>query len=218
MPEGELHRVSDARCSPDAHPLIGNIPIAAQRSAGDTFREAGAIVPLNQTDAVRHRAAGPDLAVHCLSRGIAVKTWVLVSNAYMARLFEYRARNEPWQEIATWRNPRDRLQRQDLVTDRPGGIASTANAQRSAFAPHYDPKDEVDRAFAAKLVQTMVSALDANTFDSLVLVAPPHFLGILRQAAPKRLVDVCCREVHKDLTREEVASLQRHVSRLIETA
>ena len=144
-----------------------------------------------------------------------MKTWILVSSAYAARLFESHGPNDPWQELETWRNPPDRLRRQDLLTDRPGRIAGLANAQRTAYAMPSDPKEQVEAEFASTLVEVLVRGLDARKFDRILLVAPPHFMGLLRKCEPQRLTEVVNREILKDLTHEAMPELQRHVNALM---
>jgi protein required for attachment to host cells len=144
-----------------------------------------------------------------------VRTWILVSSAYAARLFESHGPQDAWQELETWRNPPDRLRRQDLVSDRPGRIAGRANAQRTAYAMRSDPKDQVEADFANMLVDAVVRGLDAHEFDRIVIVAPPHFMGLLRKCEPQRLTDVVYCEVLKDLTHETTPDLQRHVDALL---
>jgi protein required for attachment to host cells len=143
-----------------------------------------------------------------------VKTWILVSSGYAARLFETHNAKDPWQELDTWVNPQDRLRRQDLVTDRPGRIAGQANAQRTAYTAPTDPKDQVEAEFASTLVDTLVRALDDGKFNRLVLVAPPRFMGLLRKSEPKRLSGMVFREILKDLTHETTPEIQRHIGPL----
>jgi protein required for attachment to host cells len=49
----------------------------------------------------------------------------------------------------------------------------------------------------------------------LIVVAPPHFLGLLRQQMGDALAGAVEHEVTKDLTRENRGALQAHVAELL---
>ena len=60
-------------------------------------------------------------------------------------------------------------------------------------APHANPKDVSADKFAHQLSKHLTARLDAHTHPSLVLVAPPHFLGALQK--------VLSEQVHKHVTK-----------------
>jgi protein required for attachment to host cells len=146
---------------------------------------------------------------------IDMRTWILVSSAYIARVFELDSLTSPWREVYTWVNPEDRLRRQDLNTDRPGRIASPPRGQRSSYADPSDPRQKIDAAFAKDVIRELRVAHDEGRFERLVVVAPPHFMGLLRQFDRGRLTAVVFQEVRKDFTHETAASLQRRLRELI---
>ena len=104
----------------------------------------------------------------------------------------------------------------DLVSDHPGRIAKHGTGARSAMDRPTDPHEQEALNFAHQLNHRLDVAESQGDFDVLVLVAPPHFLGLLRsglgQGANRRLVA----SVGKDLTRLNNSELQGHLAAVLE--
>ena len=60
---------------------------------------------------------------------------VIVADAKTVRVFESEAENRGLGELAVFHNPDAKAHERDLVADRPGRIASSANKARQAYAP-----------------------------------------------------------------------------------
>src|SRR5262245_7837938 len=63
-----------------------------------------------------------------------------------------------------------------------------------------DPHRQLKRNFAKKVVAELRRAMLAHKFDRLFLIAPPAFLGDLRDELPKDLKDKVAGEIASDLT------------------
>jgi protein required for attachment to host cells len=74
-----------------------------------------------------------------------------------------------------------------------------------------DPHRHLRRDFAGKVVDELRRAMLAEGFDRLILVAPPAFLGDLRQELPKNLKAKVTDEVPSDLTNTPEQQLQAHL-------
>ena len=68
-----------------------------------------------------------------------------------------------------------------------------------AHAGHADPKTVASDRFAHQLSRHMTERLNAHTHPSLVLVAPAHYLGVLRQALSEQVSKHVVKTVSKDL-------------------
>jgi protein required for attachment to host cells len=144
-----------------------------------------------------------------------MKTWVVVASAARARLFEVAGRQEPWKEIVDLVNADDRLSRQDFTSDKPGRAINTARGQHHTMEPTIDPKERAAGLFARDLAMRLEAALHEKRYARLIVVAPPHFLGLLRQQMGDALAGAVEHEVTKDLTRENRGALQAHVAELL---
>jgi protein required for attachment to host cells len=132
-----------------------------------------------------------------------MKTWVVVASAARARIFESMARRQPMRELADMINPEEPLPARSLKTDRHGRSVDSRGGRGHAMQTRVGPKEQIARRFAKRVVGSLDSGLRRNRFERLCLIAPPHFLGLLRgQMAPSlaRTVEL---EVQKDLTRED---------------
>jgi protein required for attachment to host cells len=68
-----------------------------------------------------------------------------------------------------------------------------------ALAPHSSPKDIEKAHFAHTLTKTLDQAMRATYFRCWVLVAPPHFLGLIRKELTGELEKHLVATVDKDL-------------------
>ena len=69
----------------------------------------------------------------------------------------------------------------ELGTDRPGRSYSSVGHGRSAVE-QTDWHDQAEQAFLTELAQHLDAAVAAGKVKSLIMVAPPRALGVLRPA------------------------------------
>lgn len=144
-----------------------------------------------------------------------MKTWVIVASAARARIFETAGRRMPLRELSDLINPEDRLHPRDLKSDKPGRAFDTLGGQRHAMQTPVEPKEQTAIRFAKQVVETLESGINEGRFDTLCLVAPPHFLGLVREHMSDALSRAIAGDVVKDLTKEEIASIEEHVAHLL---
>lgn len=144
-----------------------------------------------------------------------MKTWVVVASAARARFFEVNGRVKPLVEVKDLVNPEDRLQAQALKSDKPGRAFDHMGGQRHAMGTPVDPKEQVAIRFAKQVVEQLESDRHQGRFDSLCVVAPPHFLGLLRGHMGNGLTRAVRGEVTNDLTQQDLRSVREHVAHLL---
>ncbi|MGE5147149.1 MAG: host attachment protein [Candidatus Eiseniibacteriota bacterium] len=143
------------------------------------------------------------------------RTWILIADGARARILQ----SEGWgtgltpvpgqaREIA---NPPTR----DQVSDRPGHVQESANSARHAIAPRTDWHRYEKHLFAGALADIVNRASLDKAFDRLVLVAPPHTLGDLRQALDKQARKRVAAELDKDLTHLSLDELQAQLEKIV---
>ena len=121
---------------------------------------------------------------------------VIVADNARARIFASHTTLRQLQEIEGFTHPEGRLSNQELVSDGPGRSREHGDDYRQRTAP----RDVEAARFAHLLAQHLKDMHSSQHFDSLVLVAPPKFLGLLRQQLPKPLDQLVERTVNKDLS------------------
>lgn len=132
-----------------------------------------------------------------------MKTWVIVSNATRARLYALEGRGQPLAELKDLVHPEARLKGEEIESDRPGRAFDSRGEQRHAMEPSTDPKHEEAMRFAREVVALLREGFHAHRFDQLCIMAPPQFMGLLRELMDTPLKRAVKGELVKDLTHED---------------
>jgi len=122
-------------------------------------------------------------------------------------------------------DPTAHLHDRDLKSDRPGRSFERGPLRggRRGAASHHGVGEDHPRAhaaqlFARRIIESLEAAHSRTAFDQLVLVAEPHFLGLLRQFLSPRLRTALLAEVHKDLGHEQGPHLREHLHAALDSA
>ena len=116
---------------------------------------------------------------------MAAITWILVSDASRAKLFEGHRREI--REFADYIHPAGRSHTDALITSGAGRRGQrtqggSGDNARPGLGETVHPKEVEAASFARELADHLKRSLNAHRYTSLVLVAPPHFLGLLKAA------------------------------------
>ncbi|MBD8527460.1 host attachment protein [Pseudomarimonas arenosa] len=142
-----------------------------------------------------------------------MKTWVLIANSARARLFEAEKKNGGLTELADFVQPDSQMRGVDLADSRPGRVQESASPERHSMEPHTHPRDKSALQFAHGLADILDRARVEHEYDRLVLVAPPRFLGQLRNSLDDQVSQLVVNSVDKDIstaTVDEIETLLRH--------
>lgn len=109
-------------------------------------------------------------------------TWILVADRSRAKLLHRLPAGEgPYPTLQCWDHASGRVRISDRKSDQPGRVAHPAGYY-SALEPHDDPDHVEAKRFAGELSSYLESCRVENQFDSLIVIAPPKFLGTLRES------------------------------------
>lgn len=137
--------------------------------------------------------------------------WVIVCDGKKALILENvgdeKFPNLKTREVQEHADPKT----SDLGTDAPGRSFSSVGSGRSAVEQTDWHKQEEDR-FLQKLVGQLDHAVNAGEVKSLIIVAPPRALGVLRQAYSHNLRAAVHAEIDKDLVRLPVHEIEKHLA------
>ena len=103
------------------------------------------------------------------------------------------------------------LPTRDLGSDQPGRTNSSVGTIRSAME-QTDWHDQAERAFLTQLAQRLDAAVSAGKTKSLIVVAPPRALGMLRPAYSHALKGAVRAELDKDLVKMPVHEIEKRLS------
>jgi protein required for attachment to host cells len=96
-------------------------------------------------------------------------------------------------------------------TDAPGRSVNSVGSSRSAME-QTDWHDQAEQKFLTDLADRLDAAVTAGETKSLIIVAPPRALGMLRQAYPNGLRDAVKVEIGKDYVRMPVHEIEKQLA------
>ncbi len=144
-----------------------------------------------------------------------MNTWIIVADACGARLFMSFDNGKSLHQLERFSHAQSRAMEAQLVTDRSGSGRSSTHSMPSTKAPHTAHKELEAIQFARVLNDYLLDAAQHDKFDSLVLVAPPHFLGLFRAELSPALARMISATITKDLIYMDEATIQEHLVKAV---
>ncbi len=134
-------------------------------------------------------------------------TWVVVADGARGRLLSVSGKQGPMRELYDLVHGETRLHGTLRETDRAGRTFDRSGSGRHAMEPRREPGDIEAEGFAREIAERLETGAREGAFDRLVLVAPPRFLGRLREVLPQAVARCVEDTVDKDYTRLGVDEL-----------
>lgn len=135
-----------------------------------------------------------------------MNTWVLVANASEARIFGTEKIGNPMECMKEFNHPESRDKGMDLTSDRPGHYQSKGTGH-GAFVESTDPKEYEAERFAAELAKELENGRTNNAYRKLVVVAAPHFHGLINSQLDEHTRAMVVNDIQKDFTDCDVNEL-----------
>jgi protein required for attachment to host cells len=143
--------------------------------------------------------------------------WILISSSTKANLFSTDSREGDWSLVEEFDHPEGREMSRDIRPSSPPGRMQQSKGpggRRTALEPHTSVKEAEAERFAKTLAVFLDEATAKHGFDDLVLVAPPHFMGLLHGALGRQTAKHLRATVEKDYVALDVAEMR---ARLIDS-
>ncbi|HKR39353.1 MAG TPA: host attachment protein [Paraburkholderia sp.] len=134
--------------------------------------------------------------------------WIVVANRVTARIFAAESPLGAIDEVETLLHLQGRMSDENLVTDKPGRTTDRVGFGRSATDPDTSQHDHEATVFAAEIATTLAKARNDARYGTLVLAAPPAFLGVLRKAIDAQTRSLVTLELDKDLAALDARELR----------
>ena len=99
----------------------------------------------------------------------------------------------------------------EIGSDAPGRSHSSLGHGRSSVE-QTDWHDQAERAFLAQLVKHLDALLAAGKVKSLIVVAPPRALGVLRPSYTHALRAAVRAELDKDFVKLPIYQIEKHLT------
>ncbi len=142
---------------------------------------------------------------------IAQGDWVVVCDGAKALVLENagdeKFPNLKTKEVFEQEDPRTHEQ----GTDAPGRSVNSVDARRSAME-QTDWHDQAEHRFLQNLAGHLDAAVNSGQAKSLIVVAPPRALGVLRKAYSHNLRSALRAEIDKDLVKLPVHQIEQHLA------
>jgi len=142
---------------------------------------------------------------------IRQRDWVIVCDGEKALVLE-NAGDEKFLNLKTkevYEHPDPKTH--ELGTDAPGRAFSSVGTERSAMEQTDWHAQEEDR-FLRKLADRLDAAVNVGQAKSLILIAPPRALGVLRQTYSHNLRAAVRAEIDKDFVKLPVHEIEKHLA------
>lgn len=146
------------------------------------------------------------------------RTWYVVADGGRARIVQKRDRQGDRQQafdtIQELVSANIHRPTHELGAERPGRTHESATTARHAVQPRQDLHQAEKQNFVHEVAAVLNEAGTRDEFDALVLVAPAHALGDLRQALDAPTQRKITAQLQKDLTKVPNADLAEHLADL----
>lgn len=139
------------------------------------------------------------------------RTWVVVADSSSARIFGAAKPTSDLEELESLVLPEGRMPARKLATDSPGRAFDSVGAGRHAMENEVGPREHEVNLFARHLADRMTAARARGEIERLVVVAPPEFLGKLRDALDATTRKVVAAEFALNLVKRSAAEIRGHL-------
>ncbi|PRZ46752.1 protein required for attachment to host cells [Paraburkholderia fungorum] len=134
--------------------------------------------------------------------------WIVVANQAASRIFETRSSSGEMEEKTAAIHPASRLKEKDLVSDAPGRTYDRFGAGRHRADPVSSQHERETASFANEIASALKEGVTGGEVDTLILVAPPAFLGELRGRLDAKTLQHVTLELGKDLVHLDVHTIR----------
>lgn len=143
-------------------------------------------------------------------------TWVLIAGSSRALLYGAYADATSWRLLREYTHPASRVTEGGLTSDQAGRTQSSmGGGARSAMESRTSPKEVEFEHFAHELAKVLHDGHGQQAYGRLVLVAPPHFLGLLRKSIDAAVSKLVIATLDKDYLHLTEMEMRRHVDPLM---
>ena len=139
-------------------------------------------------------------------------TYIVVADAARARIFTRDALTLAEKESMV--HAEGRLHEGDLVTDGRGDVHESMSTTSRSAGEEGAATKHANEQFAKEVAQRLYDARVDNSMEKLIMVAPPKFLGLLRDKLDAPTQKLVIHSLSKDLSKASLNDIQHAVSDL----
>ena len=138
--------------------------------------------------------------------------WVLAAESSRAKLYSAENSHAPLAEIGVFVHPEGRLREGDLVSDQSGSDGGSIGQGRHVLDNKTNAREAERTEFARTLAHRLEEGRKEAAFNRVVLIAPPSFLGALRDNLSDEVMELVTEQIDKNLVQEPPGVVRDHLS------
>ena len=142
--------------------------------------------------------------------------WVLVADSSGARIFEAENSDSPLSELLTLTHPESRMHEQELTSDLPGSQGAL-DGRHHGMDNKTAPKKNEAMVFAKEISKHLEKSHLSHAYNRLILIAPPAFLGLLRENMTPGATRTVILELDKNLSQQSPEEIRQHLPEKLKT-
>jgi len=128
------------------------------------------------------------------------RTWIVIADGGEARILHSDSNTRDFRQLPNSSFSDPQLPTHELVTDRQPRVRESKSNTSHAIEPKIDAHKKREIEFIKNLLQHIEREAENDSFEHLVIVAPPFMLGEIRKDLSPRLQQL----VHAELSHDYV--------------
>lgn len=142
-------------------------------------------------------------------------TWIVAADSSRARVFEIAEPERRLRPVEEFNHPEGRANNRELTSDAQGRYMSQGGGPRAHSATRQvSAVDHENELFSKTLSRYLDKARSQHRYRKLYLIAPPEFLGLMRENLSKEVRKLTAEEINKDLSWFEARDIERYIKPL----
>jgi protein required for attachment to host cells len=142
--------------------------------------------------------------------------WIIVANSGTARILRGNNALDQLDLVQELEHPAGRRRNSELVSDRQGSTRGGSLGASAGLSARTEPSRVEARRFASELADVIRDG--SASYERVVLVAPPTFLGDLRSALHPTTAKLVVASIAKDFTHMPLHALPEVVKKGMDAA
>ena len=138
-------------------------------------------------------------------------TWIVAADSSRARVFEISDPERSLRCVEEFDHPRGRANNREINAEPDGRFLSKGGPGTHTTGHKVTPVDHENELFAKSLARYLDKARTQGRYDKLYLIAPPEFLGLMRENLDKEVRKITAEEINKDLSWFEARDIERYI-------
>ena len=137
--------------------------------------------------------------------------YILVANSNHAKFYEKKRNQDVLFPLKEFNCDECKLHDSDLVSDKPGRVANQSSKRTKGLTPPTGPHQKALNHFVLQIVNFLEAARKESKIEGIVIVAPPQFLGQLKQKFSPQTMKLITQSIHKDYSSKKEVFIREAV-------